>query len=133
MGESEESSGSDFGGMDMDDLLDFDNLECEDSGPTKNSVPTRFIEFKNHADKTGSLSHEKTPITLSNYQTITNAQHPNGHWSDVTAFNAKFDIKDIIWKQFSDEKICGTVYALILLFSLFESQYNEWKLTAIKG
>merc|ERR1712038_1443261 len=75
----------------------------------------------------------KTPVTLDNYQTITNAQHPSGHWSDVTAFNAKFDIKDLIWKKISDEKISGTVYALILLFSLFQNQYNEWKLSAIKG
>merc|ERR1712223_513219 len=84
-------------------------------------------------DNESKKSENKTPVTLNNYQTITNAQHPSGHWSDVTAFNAKFDIKDLIWKKISDEKISGTVYALILLFSLFQNQYNEWKLSAIKG
>merc|ERR1711893_198749 len=78
-------------------------------------------------------SENKTPVAVSSYQIITNAQHPSGYWSNIKDFNAKLDIKELILKKYTDEKISGTVYALILLFSLFESQYNEWKLSAIKG
>merc|ERR1712066_682137 len=90
---------------DMDDMLDFcENEEME----VCESVPQP------------KKPENKTPVTLENYQTITNAQHPSGHWSDVTAFNAKFDIKDFIWKKISDEKNqwnCLCVNSVILVIS----------------
>jgi len=69
----------------------------------------------------------------NNYQTITNAQDPSGFWSSMSSIDLEPVTRKLISEKFSDEQISATVYALILLLSNFGSQYNEWKLTAIKG
>ena len=72
------------------------------------------------------------PIS-NNYQTITNAQDPSGFWSSLSSIDLEPVTGKLISEKFSDEQISATIYALILLLSKFGSQYNEWKLTAIKG
>lgn len=72
------------------------------------------------------------PIS-NNYQTITNAQDPSGFWSGISSFDFSPVTGKLIVAKFSDEKVSATMYALIMLLSKFGSQYNEWKLTAIKG
>jgi len=72
------------------------------------------------------------PIS-DNYQTITNAQDPSGFWLSSISIDLDPANGKLILTKFSDEQISATIYALILLLSRFGSQYNEWKLTAIKG
>merc|ERR1719361_3316082 len=69
----------------------------------------------------------------SNYQTITNAQDPSGFWSSIAPIDLEPANGKLILGKLVDEQVSATIYALILLLSKFGSQYNEWKLTAIKG
>merc|ERR1712226_1540098 len=71
---------------------------------------------------------------LSNkYQTITNAQDPSGFWSSIAPIDLEPENGKLILGKLVDEQVSATLYALVLLLSKFGSQYNEWKLTAIKG
>merc|ERR1711976_492395 len=80
------------------------------------------------------LRSELLKPELSNtHQTVSNAQDPEGFWSDLASIGLAPGLLSKILKIYTDVKVVGTIYALILLISRFGEAYDEWKLSAVKG
>jgi len=109
------------------------NPTCMPYSATHNSASQHIPQFSMSADSAPATNSTPSKPIANNYQTITNAQDPSGYWTSIVSIDLEPASGKLISDKLSDEKVSATVYALILLLSKFGSQYNEWKLTAIKG
>lgn len=81
-----------------------------------------------------SGSKQSDPGTVvTTYQSITNQQNPSGDWSEKLQSKHEETLFKAIESTSEDKKVQFTLYAILLLLVEFADQFDEWKLTAVKG